>query len=575
VVVDPEVEMSLLKSFQITKTLLLTGILLAMVGCAPAPEARQAANPSQGSTSQAPARPKVLHVAVTGDSHVFHERLKPVSDNPAGAYVNAGLTHLDHRNVAQPILLERLPSQGDGTWIVNPDGTMKTTYNLRPNLKWQDGQPLTASDFVFAYRIYRDKEIPLMFDTPERWMSSVVAVDDRTIEVNWSQLFVEAGAPAYNHLSPIPRHILEEVYDRDKNAFVSHPFWTTEQYVGAGPFAVSSREIGSRTIMQANPHFVFGRPQIDTVEMVVVPDKNAIAARVLAGDVDFVNYSDIPTIQAKILKDQWESQGKGTIITAQVVNRGLVFQYRDVPRRQKAMDDVRVRQALMHAIDREELGRLKTEGLAGASDTPYPVDHYLYPRIDRVISHYPLDVRRTETLLNQAGWTKGTDNLFRNASGETLDIEATASSDYPRTPVIIADFWKRAGINATPNPTTEALDADTEYRASYPGVSAESWTPGIYDNLTASQLATPSNSFRGRNRGGYNNPQFNALADRLRSTLEPDARDEVFVEMERFITSEVAIGHLYYQVRPAVVIKGLKGIITYPYTWNPWEWRFE
>jgi ABC-type transport system substrate-binding protein len=100
--------------------------------------------------------------------------------------------------------------------------------------------------------------------------------------------------------------------------------------------------------------------------MTVVPDKNAIAVRVLAGDVDFVNYSDITTLQATLLRDQWGSMG--SILTSMPVNRGLAFQYRDVANHQRALRDVRVRQAIMHAIDREELGMVKTVGLAGASD---------------------------------------------------------------------------------------------------------------------------------------------------------------------------------------------------------------
>ena len=325
--------------------------------------------------------------------------------------------------------------------------------------------------------------------------------------------------------------------------------------------------------MRANSHFVFGRPAIDSVEMTVVPDKNAIAVRVLAGDVDFVNYSDITTLQATLLREQWGSTG--SILTSMPVNRGLVFQYRDVPNHQRALRDVRVRQAVMHAIDREDLGRVKTAGLAGASDTPYFPEHYLWPRMQSAITKYPLDPRRTETLLNEAGWSKGPDGVFRGSGSEVLDVEVTASSDYPRTPVIIADFLRRAGFDARPNPTPEALDADAEYRASYPGMTAESWGPGEYDNLSATALPTPANNFRGRNRGSYTNPQLQSQIDRLKSTLDQTGRDEVLVELERFTTADVAIGYLYYQVRPAVVVNALKGVITYPYTWNTWEWRFE
>ena len=152
-------------------------------------------------------------------------------------------------------------------------------------------------------------------------------------------------------------------------------------------------------------------------------------------------------------------------------------------------------------------------------------------------------------------------------------MEITASSDYTTSPVIIADFLKRAGINAKPVLTPEGLDADAEYRASYPGATIESWTPGMYDRIWVGQLATPENGFRGRNRGSYVNPQLDTLVDRLNTTLDTRARDDIFVEMERLVSADVAVGHLYYQVRPAVALSSVKGITGYPYQWNVWEWH--
>jgi peptide/nickel transport system substrate-binding protein len=404
-------------------------------------------------------------------------------------------------------------------------------------------------------------------------MSGVVALDDRIFEVSWQRIFVEAGTPAKNHLAPLPRHLLADLYEQDKKAFLGSPFWTTEQYIGAGPFAVASRDPGVRITLRANPYFVFGRPNIDAVEMDIVPDKNSIVVRLLAGEADFADWGDISVPDAALLGEQWKATGAGQLYTAMVVNRGLVFQYRDVPGHQKALLDLRVRQAFMHAIDREALGRAETSGLGGASDTPFPPDHVLWPRIDRVITKYPLDVRRTEALLNEAGWTKPADGLFRNAGGDALDVEITASSDYPRSPVIISDYLKQAGINARPVITPEGLDADAEYRASYPGATVESWTPGLYDRIWVGQLSTPENGFRGRNRGSYSNPQLDALVERLNTTLDTPSRDDIFVEMERLVSADVAVGHLYYQVRPGVALSSLKGITGYPYTWNVWQWR--
>jgi len=154
-------------------------------------------------------------------------------------------------------------------------------------------------------------------------------------------------------------------------------------------------------------------------------------------------------------------------------------------------------------------------------------------------------------------------------------VEATASSDYPRSPLIVADSLRQAGIDGRPFVQPEALDADAEHRASYPGVTAESWAPGGYLNLTHLQASTPANAFRGRNRGNYSNPQMDELHDRLASSLQERDRDDILVDIEGHVSADVAVGHLYYQVRPAVVTSGLKGVIGWPYMHNTWEWRFD
>src|SRR5207247_4611569 len=142
----------------------LGGMLIAIVGCAPA---QQGSGP--GATEDAsPARQNMLRVAGSVDVTVLHDRLKPGNDDPLDPFVNAGLAQHDDKDVARPMLLERLPSQDEGTWMVNPDGTMKTLLTLRSALKWQDGNPLTSADVVFAFQVYRDQDLPRSSDVPVR-----------------------------------------------------------------------------------------------------------------------------------------------------------------------------------------------------------------------------------------------------------------------------------------------------------------------------------------------------------------------------------------------------------------------
>ena len=71
---------------------------------------------------------------------------------------NAALVYLDEHALPRPFLAQALPELGTASWTVSADGTMETSYRLKPGLTWHDRQPLTAADFVFAWRIYATPE---------------------------------------------------------------------------------------------------------------------------------------------------------------------------------------------------------------------------------------------------------------------------------------------------------------------------------------------------------------------------------------------------------------------------------
>src|SRR5438477_6437978 len=77
-----------------------------------------------------------------------------VFESSAGFLFNATFALLDERGHESPYLAESLPQLDTDTWKVFPDGTMETTYRLRPNVTWHDGAPLTAEDFVFAWQVF-------------------------------------------------------------------------------------------------------------------------------------------------------------------------------------------------------------------------------------------------------------------------------------------------------------------------------------------------------------------------------------------------------------------------------------
>src|SRR2546427_1826504 len=137
----------------------LIGLALLAAACAPAPGGGAAQGGGQPAAGGAPASsgPKSLRIALTPEPNGFVISLSASASTSGGAIQAQNIpanklqnTHEKGTRYAE--LTEALPSTADGTWKINADGTMETTWKLRPNIKWHDGQPVTSDDLVFGYQ---------------------------------------------------------------------------------------------------------------------------------------------------------------------------------------------------------------------------------------------------------------------------------------------------------------------------------------------------------------------------------------------------------------------------------------
>src|SRR5437762_2154095 len=157
-------------------------MLLAACSAPPAP-------PPVPAPQQSESQPTAAPPAATGTGRVvIVTRDEPVSldtrlfrSHEVQSMVNAPIAYHDEADVVRPLLAEKMPSRDDGSWTIEDDGSMVTIYKLKPNLKWQDGRPLDAFDFVFAFGVYIDRNVPVLKRAPEQYMISVSAPDSQTV----------------------------------------------------------------------------------------------------------------------------------------------------------------------------------------------------------------------------------------------------------------------------------------------------------------------------------------------------------------------------------------------------------
>jgi len=552
-------------------------VVIVLIACSPAGPAASPQQADEARRAAAIQRPLIIGFVTEPD--VLEPSMNAGTGNrDFDALTNAFLAYLNPQQQPVAYLAQDLPSLDSGTWKVFPDGRMETTYTLRRNAAWHDGAPITVHDFLFAHRVRSDPEMPVHVAYAER-RTAARAIDDFTLFLEWRDPHIWAGMLHSENFAPLPRHLLEGMYTTDRERFITGPHWRAE-YVGGGPYRVESWQPGVDLTLRAHPGFVLGKPPIDQIVFRFIADANTIVANLLAGSVDIAFHSSIAFAQGQALE---EAGWSGTIEYWRGNPRFIEFQQRDWGNQQRAVLDVRVRRALLHAIDRRAMVDALYAGKA-------PVQHFwldpadpAFAAVDRTAAKYEYDVARAEALLREAGWVKAGDGVARNPQGDALNMPMlNHPSDLDMAEgAIVVDYWKAVGVPSDITRLTPAQMRDGEYRSKFPAVAYNRRGLG-YDDLIflTSNHSTPENRWSGQNRNGYSNPVVDEYINRALSAVDPREREPLFVEAFRAWTSDAVVTPTHLQPRIVAYPNGLRGpketwVGESGIPWNSWEWEWK
>jgi len=489
----------------------------------------------------------------------------------------AKMVHYDQLGNPVPVLVEEIPSIERGTWKIFDDGRMETTYRLR-NITWHDGMPLTTDDVIFTWKAILDPQLPAENREPEKFVGVIEALDARTLLVRWSETFIFANAW---DIEPLPRHVLEPLTQRDAQAFSNSGYWTRE-WVGLGPYKVADWVTGSHVKGQANAGFALGAPRVQEIYVHFVSDANQAVAQMLAGALDVTLGNLLRVEEGLTVREQMEPKGEGWVMAIPTKHRYGEFQYREP--QPPPSRDARVRQGMVHALDRELLVEALLFGLTRPADMYLAPNDAAFASADGTIRKYPYDPNRAAALFQEAGWVRGSDGVLRSSSGERFDLEVrtTAETQNQKEVQILSDGWKQAGIATSTEIIPIARQNDQEYRAKFPGIStsATSIAPDWMDKWQTERAASEVNRWRGGNRGAYASPELDRLYRQYITTIDPGRRQDALVQLVKFASEDVTYVPLYYQVDVHAIRTGLKGLVPrWPgqsgMAFNSYEWYWE
>ena len=276
------------------------------------------------------------------------------------------------------------------SWSVSPDG-LEYTFKLRPGVRWHDGTPFTSADVAFS--------IATLKEVHPRGRGTFANVKDiATPDALTAVLKLSRPAPylltalAASETPIVPRHLLEG------QTIVGHPL--NDAPVGTGPDRFKEWVRGSHIIYERNPdYWDQPKPYIDRIVFVIMPDAAARSAAVESGAIDLAPGAPVPLSDFDRLKQKprlrFVTEGYEYINSVYRIEFNLDRPY--LAKRQ-------VREAIAHAIDRKQLLQI---ALLGYGDVSLgPISPYLKRFAAPDLPFYPLDLKRAEQLLDEAGYPR-------------------------------------------------------------------------------------------------------------------------------------------------------------------------
>ena len=449
-------------------------------------------------------------------------------------HVIENLVTLDANDKVQPGVAKE--------WTVSDDGLVYT-FKLRDDMKWSNGEPVTAKDFVFAWTSLLTPEFAadyayfgyifkngLAYNTGEVGADQLgfKALDDYTLECTLEN-------PTSYFLDTLAFGVFAPVNEKAYNEFGTAYGTDADKMVYNGPFVMSAWEHESKIVLTKNPDFYGAKDiHLDTINMVMINDTNAALNAFKAGEVDVIGVNGD---QAKLMK------GEG--FPVYTYDDGACF-YLEFNLTDPILANQNLRTAIAYGIDGQAFvdSIVKNSSQDAVGFTPPAINGLEKKFAEEVGATLPVfDKAKAVEYLDKAKQELGTDAIKITMicdDGDTAVKNAAFVQEQLR-----ANLGLEIVVESMPFKSRLERMSNKDFSLVFAG-----WGPDYNDPMTFLDLFETGN---GNNHTSYTNPAYDELLAKVRTTLDPKERFGYLMDLEKIITKELPIVPIYWRSRDYIV----------------------
>lgn len=443
-------------------------------------------------------------------------------------------------------------------WVISSD--QKTlTFFLKKNLKWADGQSLTSDDVLFTWALITDEKTRTPYGSDYKLVDKAEALDPLTFRV----IYKKAYAPALDSwasLQILPKHILK---DED----INHTFFSRKP-TGSSYYKLGQWSNGEKLTLASSKSSVLGEPNIKELTSRFIPDTSSQFLELIADNIDLMNIN--PIQYARVIPSRPDIKKKLELYK----ELGNNYTYLGFNLKHRPFNDIKVRQAINYAIDKQEMIDGVLLGLGEPVASPYkPGTRWS----NNKLQPYAYDKDKALKLLNEAGFKDINHDGILEKDGKPFTFEILTNQNKQRemTAVLIQRRLKDVGIDVKIRVIEWASFVNQFIKTGDFDAVVLGWSlsldPDQYNIWHSSQQKPGQFNFI-----GYNNKEVDQLLEDGRTELNPEKREKIYHEFSKILLNESPIVYLYAGYGLTAINKRIKGIMSPAppagISYNSFEW---